>query len=61
MLACVLTAKSVVAKLSKISELPYLDSVIIPRQLASETDQSCNQVKALFKKRCSAFIIDEHM
>lgn len=45
-------------------QLPYLDSVIVPGQLTSETDQSCNQVKALWrkkKKRLSAFIIEKHI
>lgn len=51
LLECVLTAKSVVAKLSKISGLLYFDFVIILGQLTSETDQSCNQVKALKKKK----------
>lgn len=36
---------------TKYIQLPYLDSVIVPGQLTSETDQSCNQVKALWKKK----------
>jgi len=54
MLGWVPTAKCVVAELSKISGLPYLDSVIVFGQLISETEQSCDQFKAL-KKGFSAF------
>lgn len=36
---------------TKYIQLPYLDSDIVPGQLTSETDQSCNQVKALWEKK----------
>lgn len=55
MLGWVPTAKCVVTELSKIFGLPYLDSVILFGQLISETEQSCNQLKAL-KKAFSACI-----
>ena len=40
-----------VAESPKKPGFPDFGSVVVPGQLTSETDQSCNQVKALKKKK----------